>query len=326
MSGRHSGGEALVTVVVVNYNGGNLVLECLAALRRQTCRDFTTVVVDNASTDNSRAAIVALFPEVRLLAAEENLGFAKGVNFALAQAVHSTWLALLNPDASPEPGWLEALLAAAAAHPQTAAFGSQLLMCDAPTRLDGIGDVYHVSGLVWRAGFGRLKKRSDDRPREIFSPCAAAALYRTSIVRSLGGMDESLFCYLEDVDLGFRLRLAGHGCRYVPTAVVCHKGSAVAGFHSDFQTYHSHRNVVRVFVKNMPGALFWLFLPLHLVMNLVTLAGLALQGRGRAAWRAKTDALSTLSQAWQARAAVQATRQISLLSLLRRLTWIPLRR
>lgn len=330
MSPGQDSAAPLVTVVVVNFNGGKLILKCLWALHQQTYRNFNTVVVDNASTDGSREEITHLFPEVRVVAAKENLGFAKGVNLALSGAIRSEWFALVNPDASPEPGWLEALLTATGEYPEIVAFGSCLLQTpespDNPPTIDGTGDVYHVSGLVWRRGHGRRWQSSDAQPREIFAPCAAAALYRTDAVRSVGGFDDALFCYLEDVDLGFRLRLAGKSCRYVPAAVAYHQGSAIAGFHSDFQTYHSHRNVVRVFVKNMPGALFWLFMPLHLLMNGVTLVLLALQGRGCAAWRAKRDALNCLSQTWQARTEVQAMRQISPFSLLRQLSWNPMRR
>lgn len=319
-----------VTVVVINYNGGELVLACLAALRRQTCRDHAVVVVDNASTDGSPQAIAAAFPEVSLLAAGGNLGFAGGVNFALEHAVRSEWLALLNPDAIPEPDWLDALLAESARHPQAAAFGSCMLrnVAAAPDRpiLDGTGDAYHVSGMVWRKGYGRPRRPEDGVPGEIFAPCAAAALYRCAAVRAVGGMDAALFCYLEDVDLGFRLRLAGHACRYAPAAVVHHEGSAIAGFHSDFQTYHSHRNIVRVFVKNMPGILFWLFLPAHVAMNLATLLLLALQGRGKAAWRAKRDALKGLAGALRERRIVQASRRIGLGALLRQFVWLPVRR
>ena len=78
---------------------------------------------------------------------------------------------------------------------------------------------------------------------------------------------------MEDVDLGFRLRLAGHRCLYVPKSVVHHVGSGTTGGkNSDFSVYHGHRNLVWTYVKNMPGVLFWIFLPLHLAMNLVVLA------------------------------------------------------
>lgn len=312
-----------VTVVVVNFNGGAWIVRCLAALYAQTYTSVAILVVDNASTDGSREQIIQQFPAVRLIAAGTNPGFAGGVNRALEE-VATEWLALLNPDALAEPDWLAELMRAADGHPEAAAFGSQMLVLDDPARLDGMGDVYHASGLVWRRGHGRMKQPQDDVPREIFSPCAAAALYRSAAVRAVGGMDAALFCYLEDVDLGFRLRLAGYRCRYVPTARVLHAGSAIVGKHSDFQTYHGHRNLVRVFVKNMPGALFWMLLPLHLAMNVVSLVGLTLAGRGRAVWRAKRDALRDLPAAWQARQKVQALRRsghTGLLALAREFAW-----
>lgn len=309
-----------VTVIVINHNGGNWIIDCLAALRAQSFRDFVTLVVDNASTDGSFERIAAEFPEVEQLRLGINAGFAAGVNRAL-EKITTPWFALLNPDALPEPDWLQALMSAAQEFPNVAAFGSQLIMYHDPLRLDGIGDAYYLSGRVRRIGHGRRKKPDDDRAREIFSPCAAAALYQTAPVREVGGLDEALFCYLEDVDLGFRLRLNGHRCRYVPQARVAHVGSAIAGKHSDFQTYYGQRNLLRVFVKNMPSLLFWLGLPLHVLLHLVSLPILTCQGRGRAAWRAKRDALRSWSSTWRARRQVQQQRTVSVTAIARHLLW-----
>lgn len=311
-----------VSVIVVNYNGGEWVLRCIESLRTQTLQADKVIVVDNASHDGSPARIALAFPEVRLIAAPSNLGFAAAVNLALRE-VDTDCFALLNPDAVAAPDWLANLLQAALLYPESAAFGSQMRLYDDPARLDGIGDAYHASGLPWRIGHGRLARPEDELAGEIFSPCAAAALYRTAAVLEAGGMDEALFCYLEDVDLGFRLRLAGHSCRYVPCARVLHAGSAITGRKSEFQTYYGHRNVLRVFVKDMPGALFWLLLPLHLTMHALSLALLALQGRGRAALRAKRDALASLGAAWQARRAVQRSRSVGLWKIARCLAWRP---
>jgi GT2 family glycosyltransferase len=86
-------------------------------------------------------------------------------------------------------------------------------------------------------------------------------LYRRSALIELGGFDEDYFCYVEDVDLGFRLRLAGHQCLYIPSSIVHHVGSgSTGGKNSDFAVYHGHRNLVWTYVKDMPGFLFWLFL------------------------------------------------------------------
>ena len=135
---------------------------------------------------------------------------------------------------------------------------------------------------------------SSDAPREVFSPCAAAALYRRDALDDVGGFDERYFCYVEDVDLGFRLRLRGHGCLYVPDAVVHHVGSGTTGRGSDFTTYHGHRNLVWTFFKDMPGPLLALYLLPHLVLNLATIAWFATHGRARLILRTKWDALRGL--------------------------------
>jgi len=127
----------------------------------------------------------------------------------------------------------------------------------------------------------------------------------------VGGLDEKFFCYGEDVDLGFRLQLAGYKCLYVPNAIARHHGSAVTGNRSDFSTYYGQRNLVWVFVKNMPPILFWLLLPYHVLLNLGAFIGCSVRGQGRVALRAKMDALRGLPQAWAKRRAIHSKRQVS---------------
>ena len=148
-------------------------------------------------------------------------------------------------------------------HPGTAMFGSTQLDAADARRLDGAGDVYHASGLVWRGHHGAPV---DSLPPEgeVFAPCAAAALYRRDAFMDAGGFDESFFCYCEDVDLGFRLRLLGHNCVQVAGARVHHVGSAITGRRSAFATYHSTRNRIWMFVKNMPAALLVPLLPVSM--------------------------------------------------------------
>jgi GT2 family glycosyltransferase len=231
---------------------------------RQIVQPTQILVMDNASSDGS-AEQAAQLPGVTVRLLGQNFGFAGGNNRAFSEC-DTEYVALLNPDAFPEPDWLEKLVAAAEAHPGVAAFGSRQMVHGAENVVDGLGDVYHVSGLVWRDGHGLALHDSDAAPREIFSPSAGAALYRRDALNSVGGFDEDYFCYVEDVDLGFRLRLAGYRVMYVPDAVVHHVGSATTGgADSDFCVYHGHRNLVWTFVKDMPGILFWLLLPLHLL-------------------------------------------------------------
>lgn len=317
---------ALVTVIIVNFNGGDMICQCLAALAQQSFRDFATVVVDNASSDASVSAIRAQHPQVQVLALERNAGFAGGVNHALRTHAPGPLVALLNPDAFPAVDWLEQLVAAARQHPGFAAFGSRMYSDADQQYLDGVGDAYHVSGLPWRQGHGCANSAQHDHSREIFAPCAAAALYRRSALDAVGLLDEEYFLYVEDVDLGFRLRLAGYRAMYAPQACIQHVGSAFVGRNSDFQMYHGHRNLVWVFVKNMPGILFWLFLPLHIALNLVTLLWFGLRGKGGTVWRAKRDAIRGVPHYWAKRQAVQAHRKSSIWCILRQLSWNPFSR
>jgi GT2 family glycosyltransferase len=256
---------------------------------------------------------VRQFPEVRLIELDQNTGFARGNNLAIeAASVESEWIALINPDAFVEPRWLEELLLAAETNPGFDVFGSKLLNAVDPTLQDGAGDAYHISGLVWRVGHGMPLPVFTENQSEIFSACAAAALYRRSALRQIGGFDEDYFCYVEDVDLGFRLRLAGYRCLYVPESVALHVGSGTTGGqHSDFALYHGHRNLVWTYVKNMPGMMFWLLLPLHILLNWVTIISFVFRGKGKVILRAKRDALLGLPKMWRKRQLIQKNRVAS---------------
>lgn len=303
---------AEVSVIIVNWNGERYIEKCLTALMAQTVQPREIILVDNASSDRS-VEIVRRFPLVRLMALDENTGFARGNNLAIETAAEETdWIALLNPDAFAEPGWLEGLLSSAQRNPEYDVFGSKLLIAADPTMLDGAGDAYHASGLVWRMGHG-MPAAGAENECEVFSPCAAAALYRHRAVLEVGGFDEDYFCYVEDVDLAYRLRLMGYRCLYVPWSVAHHVGSGTTGGqHSDFAVYHGYRNLVWTYVKNMPGWLFWVCLPSHLALNLVNIVVATFRGQGAVILRAKRDAILGLPKMWHKRQKIQGKRVASI--------------
>jgi GT2 family glycosyltransferase len=307
-----------VTVIIVNWNSWDILSRCLEKLKIQTFQNFNVLVIDNASDQPVPDGLLARYPNVMLIQNQSNLGFAAANNQAIALLGDSEWVVLLNPDAFPEPDWLQQLINAAEENPDSSMFASRQLMDADFHLLDGDGDAYHISGLVWREGHGQRVEETKDEPREIFSPCAAAALYRRDALISVGGFDEDFFCYVEDVDLGFRLRLMGHRCLLVPSAMVHHIGSATSGGQqSDFAVYHGHRNLVWTFVKNVPGALFWLLLPLHLALNLVSVVWFSLRGQGGIILRAKWDAIKGLPRMWAKRKKIQAARVASVRDILR---------
>jgi GT2 family glycosyltransferase len=267
------------------------------------------IVVDNASEDGSATGLDGCYRGVEVVLLRTNVGFAAANNRAIA-GVDTTWAALLNPDTIPDTGWLEALLRAAEVHPQFSFFASRQVLATDPSRLDGTGDLYYASGLATRRHYRRTVVATATRPEEVFSPCAAAALYPVEAFRDQGGFDESFFCYFEDVDLAFRLRLAGHRCLYVPDAVVRHLGSALTGRHSAFTLYHGHRNLVWTFFKNMPLGLLVLYFPQHLLLTMVSIAYFASRGQGGPVARAKWDALRGLPRVLRERRRIQAKRTV----------------
>jgi N-acetylglucosaminyl-diphospho-decaprenol L-rhamnosyltransferase len=311
-----------VRIVIVNYNAGAYLRRSVAAALAQSFTDFDLVVVDNASIDDSLSTLPQ-DPRLSVRRMGENLGFAAGNNRAAADA-GGEFLATLNPDAFAEPSWLAALVDAADRHSDAAMFGSTQLMADDPSRLDGAGDAYFAFGLPWRGGYGRPAVEIP-REGETFSACAAAALYRLSDFRAAGGFDERFFCYCEDVDLGFRLRLMGKRCVQVKNAVVHHVGGGLAGRASAFTHYHSARNRIWVFLKDMPGALYGLLLPGFVALNLSLLAWAMLRGHGAAVWNGMRDAVRGLGPVLAQRRAVRAARTASTCEIARALCWSPLR-
>jgi GT2 family glycosyltransferase len=306
-----------VAVLIVNWNGGGLLSRCLESLERQRRAPQHIVVVDNASTDDSLQQAESRLRHVELIRLPQNVGFARANNLGARAARQFDAIALLNPDAFADPGWLDALAAAAERVPSAAAFASQMRLDAAPELLDGAGDSYHVSGRAWRNGHGTPCTAWPARDVEVFAPCAAAAFYRREPFEEVGGFDERYFCYFEDVDLGFRLRLRGYQSLYVHDAVVRHVSSALSGYRSDFAVYHGERNAVWTFVKDMPAPLFWLYLPQHVLLNAAALAYYPWRGQGRAVWRAKLDALRGLPSILRQRRLIQKSRRASAQSVRR---------
>jgi GT2 family glycosyltransferase len=308
-----------VSIVIVCWNSAAFLPRCLQSLVGQTYRDFEVILVDNGSTDGATVGLSARYPTLalRVERLEQNRGFAVANNLG-ARLARGPWLALLNSDAFPEPDWLEQLISAAASHPN-AFFASRQLQADRPGFLDGEGDVYHISGLAWRENHGAPVSPASG-VREVFSACAAAAMFPRREFIEAAGFDEDFFAYHEDVDLGFRLRLRGLRCMLASAAVVHHAGYGSSGRRSRISIYYGHRNLVWTYVKDIPTPWFWLYLPLHLAMNMFSILYFTLEGHGSVIWRAKVDALSGLPSAFRKRRGIQRQRRVPVSEIRRMMT------
>lgn len=280
------------------------------------------LVLENASAEGDRVTAGQLPAGARLIEAPSNLGFAAGNN-ALAREATGDWLLLLNPDAFPEPDWLDRLMAARARWPDVAVFGCTQRADAVPGVLDGAGDVYHVSGLPYRAGYGRAIEPPPEG--EVFAACGAAMMVRRDLFDALGGFDEDFFCYVEDVDFGFRARLLGHRVVQVRDAVVHHEGYASSGRRSEFATYHGARNRFWTFFKNVPAGLMPVLAPLHLAATLALWLSAARFGQFALFGRAMRDALAGWTPLMAKRREIQSRRAVGAWAVARMMAWNPAR-
>jgi len=306
-----------VSVIIVNYNAGEYLRSCVESLLTQTLTRFECILVDNGSTDGSLDMLPQLDERFTIIEAKKNLGFAAANNLAVKQA-QADWIALLNPDAFARPTWLMAGLKARTQLPNVAMVGSTQYLALEPDRFDGLGDEYHAFGIAWRAGFGAPVEDIFDR--ETFGPCGAGAFYDRHVFEKLGGFDESFFCYHEDVDLAFRMRLAGYKCVQSADAIIDHVSSAISGRASEFAVYHGTRNRIWTFFNNMPRPLLVLLAVPHILANLAFLCvSVFRKGRFRPTFRGMRHGFFTRPNGGPPK----LSRTASLRDLLQAMGWNP---
>lgn len=278
-----------IAVVVVTHGGGPLLAACLDSLAAQVHAPSEVVVVDSGTPGGVPAE--ARRPGVRVIELGVNAGFAAAVNRGVAET-RAPLIALLNPDAAAEPGWLAALADAAAAHPEHAWFASRVLAGD---RLDSAGHTLSLTGRAVKLGEGEPDGPAFDAGRAVLGAPASAALYRRAAFERVGPMDESLHLVMEDVEWDLRARAHGLSCWYVPAARARHAVSAYRGRGSDASVYLEDRNTLVVLARHLPGgvlpsmALPWLA---HQAWSLVVKAR---RGQLGAWWRARRDALARIA-------------------------------
>lgn len=242
-----------VTVIIPNCNGLNWLDGCLAALGAQNMAAFHTIVVDDGSTDGSVSFIKENHPQIEIVELARNTGFANAVNIGIERA-KTPYVALLNTDTRVYPDWLSSLVELIEISPcDVAAIGAQLLRMDDPERIDDAGDELSWYGAAVKRGHNEATTAYQEQ-EEIFSPCAAACLYRRDFLVKTGGFDAGFFAYLEDVDLGLRGRLLGYRYIYLPKAKVLHKGHGTGLAHGRYVEMIT-RNRLSLFAKNIPARL-----------------------------------------------------------------------
>lgn len=242
-------------VVIPNLNGADALRGCIDSLLAQTLQPYI-IVVDNGSTDDSVALLNKYYPDIELIKHAKNLGYAGGVNPGFRRAIElgASYTAPFNNDAVADKLWLETLVQFLDAHPEVGAACCKVLSSDG-SHLDSTGDYYTNWGLPYPRGRGETDVTKYDSLTEIFAASGAASLYRVAALRQVGLMDEDFFAYYEDVDLSFRLQLAGWRVAFVPNAQVYHATGSTSGGMKGFTTYQTIKNYPWLVIKDVPQGL-----------------------------------------------------------------------
>jgi GT2 family glycosyltransferase len=293
-----------VSVIVVNWNGKHFLEVCLTALRRQTFRDFETILVDNGSADGSVEFVRERFPEVRVLALGVNAGFAAGNNAGYEQA-RGEWIALLNNDTEADGHWLEEIHRASQEFPRAGSFASKMLFFDDRKRIDNCGFAATTAGTTVDLGRDEQDGPAWAEARKVFGACGGAAAYRRSMLEDIGFLDPEFFMTFEDLDLSFRGQLQGYECVFIPRAIVYHRLGATRKKNPAQDVFFSQRNIELAYLKNMPLAMMVAALPHRLVYELGGAAYFTKLGVGTAFFKAKLDAMRRLPSVLRKREELQ---------------------
>ncbi len=257
-----------ISVIIPNWNGCELTLQCLRSLKDQTYDDYKIYVVENGSEDDSIERIESEFPEVALIKNSVNLGFAGGVNSGIRPAT-GEYIALLNNDTEAHPDWLREIVDTLDSQPEYGFAASKVLVYDQRDTIDSFGDGYSFHGLAYKIGDLAKDDGRFDESMEVFGACGAASVYRRSMLDDIGLFDEDFFAYMEDVEISIRAQLAGYRCIAVPKAKIYHMISATTGGDtSEFSVHMTSKNLINILVKIIPAPLLLLMVPLAIASQI----------------------------------------------------------
>ncbi|WP_026509465.1 glycosyltransferase family 2 protein [Butyrivibrio sp. LC3010] len=256
-----------VTIIIPNYNGAKYLDACLRSLKKQTVTS-KVIVVDNGSTDNgleilknAMAKHAKAYPEVIIHELSENTGFANAVNVGMKLA-KTEYVLLLNNDTVSDEAMTEKLIKTADHDKKIFSVQAKMLQLNNPDYIDDAGDYYCALGWAFSPARDKHKGRYNKK-KTITSACAGAAIYRKSVFEEIGYFDEAHFCYLEDVDIGYRARIFGYKNVFEPSAIVYHAGSGTSGSrYNVFKEELTAANNLYFIYKNMPFLQIIINLPL----------------------------------------------------------------
>jgi GT2 family glycosyltransferase len=300
-----------VAVIVLNWNGKDVLKPCLDSLLAQSlhCGVF---VVENGSSDGSLEYLRENYPQVQLIINKVNLGFAGGANCGIREAIrrHFDYVALLNNDAYADKHWLKNLISILDDQPEAGIVTCKLIHAD-KLRLDSTGDQYTVWGLPFPRGRGEPVSTKYDQKTNIFAASGGASAYRLKMIEEIGLFDEDFFAYYEDVDISFRAQLAGWKVSYAADALAYHQIGASSSRVRGFTTFQTIKNLPWLVIKDVPKGLLHTVWPRFLLAHAMFLGRAILRGHAWSAFKGLAVSLQKIPKKLGERRVIQSKRTVS---------------
>jgi hypothetical protein len=305
-----------ISIVVVNYNSGRYLTNCVESILESTYSKKKVVVVDNASQDESVGKMLNKYPQVKVVLNQSNVGYAAAGNVGI-KSTKGSFVVIMNPDTLVEPTWLEELVKATQRFPRGAFFQPKILLMDNPRILNSAGNLIHIAGFGICRGLGALDSEEFQKESDVCYVSGACTLIRREALREIGPLEELFFAYGEDKDWGWRASMMGWQSVYVPSARILHKWSLTLG-RTPNKFYLLEFERLLSFVKNYSKRTLLLLMPVFFIVELWVMCHAIVNGWFLEKIQSYVDLFGARTLVLQKRRIIQKHRAVSDRVLIRR--------
>lgn len=262
----------LVSIIIVNWNGKHWLEKCLPSLYKQNYKNFEIVLVDNASTDGSIEFIKKYYPKVRkIVKNKENLGFAEANNRGYRVAT-GDYILFLNNDTEVTKEFLSILVKGLEKNKKIASLQSRMLLMDEPEKLDSVGAFLTRTGFLYHYGIAKRWQKKYNKKIPFYSAKGACMIFKKEVLDEtlVDGevLDSNYFAYFEETDLCHRVWMAGYEIYFEPKSIIYHKmGGTSNDMRNSFIQFHSFKNRINTYLKNLSLPKLFSILPLHILIT-----------------------------------------------------------
>ncbi len=261
----------LVSIIIVNWSGLKWLPECFGSLAKQNYKNYEIIFVDNASYDESVQWVRKNYPKAKIIINKENLGFADANNVGYRKA-KGKYILFLNNDTRVTKTFLTELVKVVESDRTIGGVQSKILLMDHPDTHDSVGAFLTPTGFLYHYGFGKKNLSKYNKEIELYTAKGACMMFRKDVLNAVAIkgdiFDADYFAYFEESDMCHRVWLAGYRIVYAYTSVIYHKmGATSSSMNNAFIQYHSFKNRIRTYIKNLRFSLLFAILPVHLLLS-----------------------------------------------------------